>query len=250
MEIRYSQGSFHAGELVKYLNLTDQGKPIYYQLIKMREVVKKAEALNLTVSEDDLQTFVDNFRISLGLHSAEDTYHFLSQAGLNIEDLEQFCHSTLLIETVKKYLADDDKIEAYFVNNRAEFDLARVSTTTIKEENLANEIIMQVTEDGEDFHSLARTHSIDEATKYAGGYVGFVSRNAFSAEISAKVFNAQIKDLLGPFPVDAGFQLILMEELIKPDLNDRLKTLIREKIFEGWASQFIQAGIQFKEKIT
>lgn len=243
MNIEYSQGNFSAKDIIKHLNLTGRGNAIYAEIIKSRETVKKAESLSLTVSEDDLQKQIDNFRIVLGLHSAADTLEFLNRAGLTIEDLEAFCESALLIEAVKNHLADEAKIEAYFVNNRTEFDLARISIAMVRDENLANEIVLQVTEEDEDFHALARTYSVDESTKYAGGYVGFVSRGTFSAEIAAKVFNAVPGELLGPFVADGAFQLILVEELIKPELDGRLKELIKEKIFEGWISKFMGEGV-------
>ena len=250
MEIHYSQGAFNSTELVKYINLTGEGYAIYSQFIKMRESAKKAKALNLTISENDLQSYVDSFRISQGLHDAKDTYQFLSHRGLTIEDLEQFCHSTLLVEALKDHLADDTNIETYYFNNRSEFHLARISTITVKDKNMANEIKMQVIEDNEDFHRLARIYSSDKTTKYAGGYAGLVSRNDFPPKISAKIFNAQINDLIGPYSEDKGYRLIFVEELIKPELDDHVKELIREKIFEEWASRFVEAGIQCKVETT
>jgi peptidylprolyl isomerase len=246
MEICYPQGTFTSEDVVKYLNLTGQGNRIYFDFIKSRQVVNKAKALNLTVSDDDLQTQVDNLRIALGLHNSKDTLEFLSRAGLTVEDLERFCETVLQTEAVKDHLANDAEIKAYFINNRSEFDLARISSAIVKDENLTNEIAMQVNEEDEDFHKLARMHSLDEATKYAGGYVGLISRKVLPDEVSAKVFNAQNGDLLGPFAVSNGYQLILVEELIKPELDEQLSRRIREKIFDGWARQFMQSGIYCK----
>jgi len=246
LEIQYSHGCFNARELIKHLNLTGQGDTVYYELIISREIIKKAQELELKVSTDDIQTCVDNYRVARRLHSAEDTLQFLSRAGLTVEELEQFCDTALLTDAVKDHLADAAKVENYFVNHRSEFDLARISRIVVETENLAREISMQVSEDGEDFHALARMHSVDDTSRYSGGYEGLVSRSAFTPDVSSKVFNAQANDVLGPFKVDKGFLCILLEELIKPELDDRLKGLVREKIFKDWASQFMKAGIQCK----
>lgn len=244
MDIEYAQGKFSADEVIKHLSLTGQLSAIAAEMIKAREVIKKADDMEITVSGDELQKFVDNFRTLHCLYSAEETMNFLSNSGLTVEDLETFCETTLLTAALKDRLADEKSIEAYFINNRAEFDLARISVAIVADENLANEIILQVTEDEEDFHALARAHSMDEATRYAGGHLGLISRSRFSPEMSAKVFNASSGDLLEPFPIQEGFQLILVEELIKPELNEDIKTLIKEKIFNQWSSRFLEKGVK------
>ena len=53
-------------------------------------------------------------------------------------------------------------------------------------------------------------------------------------------------ELLGPFAGKDAFQLILVEELIKAELDDRIKELIKEKIFEEWAFQFVGEGVHCK----
>jgi peptidylprolyl isomerase len=246
LEIHYSKGFFHADDLAKHLKLTGQGDSIYFQIIQVREAVKKAKSLGLTISQDDLQNYVDGFRISFGLHGAEDTKRFLSDAGATVDDLEAFCEAALLTAAVKDHLADDATVEAHFINHRARYELARISVAVVANADLAREIVMQVTEEDEDFHKLARTHSLDEATRYAGGYVGLVSRETLPAEVSAKVFNARPGEMLGPFKDADGLQLILVQELIKPELDDHLKEQIRQEIFEAWASQFVRDGIHCK----
>lgn len=242
MKITYLQNMITPEEVIKFLSLAGQSQSICAEIIKNKEVMKKAKELKIEVSDEQLQQFADTFRTIRGLHSAEEMLNFLKNAGLTEDDLEAFCEASLLTAALKEHLADEKKIEEYFINKRSEFDLARVSIMLVKEENLANEIIMQVTEDGEDFHALARRHSLDEATKYSGGYVGLISRKMLSPEITAKVFNAAAGDLLGPFQRDDLFQLILVEEVTKAELNDDVKEAIKESIFQEWVSQFLKEG--------
>ncbi len=114
----------------------------------------------------------------------------------------------------------------------------------VKKESLADEIAMQVTEDGEGFHSLARRHSIDETTRHYRGHLGSITRKMLSPDISAKVFNTNPGDLLGPFKKDEYIQLILVEEVIKAELTDNVKEAIKERIFEQGASRFYEDGIR------
>jgi parvulin-like peptidyl-prolyl isomerase len=159
------------------------------EVIKCREVIKKAQELRITASDEQLQEFADQYRTVRGLYSSGEMLNFLKNNGLTEDDFETFCEASVLTIALKNHLATERKIEEYFVNNWAEFDQARISMISVKEKALADEILVQIAEEGEDFHKLARKHSTDEATKYSGGYLGRVSRRMLSPDISAKVFN-------------------------------------------------------------
>ena len=244
MKILYAHDMITPEEIINYLSLIGQADTIFAEIIKNKEVIKKARELNLEVLDEQLQQFADNYRNLRGLHAAEAMITFLDHAGLTENDFETFCELSLLSAALKDHLADDKKIEAYFVNNRSDFDYARLSIIVVKDEHLAREIIIQVTEDGEDFHALARKHSLDEATRYAGGYAGLLSREMLPPEVSAKVFTASAGDSLGPFKKDAFFQLIFIEEVQTATLNDGVKEAIKEQIFREWISPFLKGGVK------
>ena len=243
MKIAYAQGTITPEEVIKFLFLTGQSKTIS-ELIKSREIVKKAQELNCKVSDEELQQFADTFRTLRGLHGAEDMLKFLEHSGLTEEDFETFCESMLLVAAVRERLASSKKIEEYFVNHRSRFDCARVSVIMVNSEHLAQEIIIQITEEGEDFHALARTHSLDEETRYAGGYAGLVSRQLFPPEVSAKIFSAKTGEVCGPFQKDGFLQLILVEEVIRATLNESIREAIKESILKEWLSPILAGGIR------
>ena len=246
MKITYANDTITPEDVVRFLSLTGQSQSIYNQIIIHKEVVKKAKELGIVISDEQLQRFADNFRSLKGLYSAQEMIDYLERSGLDEDDFEAFCEASLLTADLKEHMAEEKKVEEYFINNRSEFDFARISVIIVGEEGLANEIAMQVTEDGEDFHALARRHSLDEATKYSGGYVGVVSRKMLSPEIAAKVFNADAGDLVGPFQKDEHQELIWVEEVIKPELTDQIKEGIKERIFAQWVSRFFEEGVRIK----
>ena len=241
--INYSNGTITSREVTNFLSLTGRLRKTCDEIIKNREASRKAKELGIVVSDEDLQRYADTFRILSGLHTVEETNRFLESAGMNEDDLEQYFESDILKSALKEHLGNHGKVEEYFLNNRPAFDRARISVIVVKEPGLANEIICQVTEDGEDFHRLARKFSLDESTRFSGGYAGEVSRGMFTPEVSAKVFNAAPGELLGPFHLEGLFHLILVEEVRKADLDDAVRSAIKEAIFEDWSSQFLKAGI-------
>jgi parvulin-like peptidyl-prolyl isomerase len=243
MKIAYSQGVIELDKVIKFLALSGQAASLYREVIVRREATKKARELKIEASDEELQILADSLRLTWGLFSSQETLDFLSLNGLTEDDFADYCEAAVLIQKLKDHLADENKIREHFINNRSEFDLARISTMTVKEESLAGEIILQVTEEGADFHALARKYSLDESTKQAGGFLGLASRRNFKPEISAKVFNAAAGEVVGPFPDNGFIRLIYVEELIRAELNDQIRDLIKERIFDEWASSFLKGTI-------
>ena len=231
-------------EVIKHLTLTGQAQPIFAEIIQRKVVLDKTKELGIIVSDEELQNFSDTFRVTRGLYSSEEMLSFLKAAGIKEDDFEEHCESSVLSAAIRDHLADDKSVQEYFINNRSEFDLARISIIVTASEDLVNELVMRITEDEDDFHQLAREYSLDETTKYSGGYVGVVNRKSLSPELAAKVFNANSGEVLGPFPKDKNFQLISVEEVIKAELNDHVKNSIKEAIFNGWVSQYINNPIK------
>jgi parvulin-like peptidyl-prolyl isomerase len=244
MKISYGQGVVTPEEVMKFLVLTGQTESVMVDVIKNKELMKKAEELKIEISEEELQKFADHFRTVQGLFSYEDTQRFLHHYGLTEDDFEEFCEHMLLTSAVKDRLANEKKIQEYFFHNQREFDKARISILRVNDEALAKELIVQVVDDGEDFHKLARIHSVDEATKYAGGYAGDISRNRLPQDIAAKVFSAKAGDVVGPFKIENQYALALVEDLIKAELTEEMKEVIKEKIVGEWASQLLGDGIR------
>ncbi len=247
MKIKYANGEIMPEEIVRFISLAGQADTIFYNAIKFHEAQKEASRLGLSYTDDELQQFADNFRKLHGLITAEDTYSFFKRYGLTEDDFELFCERSLLMAHLKDRLGDRKTVEDFFVNNRGDFDLARISVIVVKDQNLADEIVMQITDEGEDFHLLARKHSIDAPTKYAGGYVGPVRRKMLSQAVAAKVFNATPGDILGPFSREGVFQLILVEDIKKAEFNDDVYEGIKERLFEEWFLQTIKGGFEISE---
>ncbi len=244
MKIVYAHDHIAPHEVIRFLTITGQADSIFKEIVKMKEAVKRGKELNIVVSDEELQRFADSFRAARGLRSARETLQFFEDAGINADDFEWFCEASLLTASLEDHIAGDHEIAEYFIVNRSQLDLARIAVALVQDENVANEIVMQVNEDGKDFHALARQYSVDEATRYAGGYVGLITRNMLPPEVAVRVFNATAGDLLGPFQRGELFQVILVEEVIKAELSAEVKEVIKKRIFDEWISQFMKGGVK------
>lgn len=246
MQITYHNGKIDADEVIKFLALSGRHPDIFNEVIKGREVLKKAGELGISATDESIQEFADAFRGMRGLYTTEETLSYLKTFGLSETDFEQFCESAVITRYVKDHFATEEKVKEYFLNHRSEFDRARISHIVVGEESHAKEIIMQVSEDEEDFHALARKHSVDDNTRYTGGYLGLVSRAMLPPEIAAKVFSAASGDLLGPYQVDALYENILVEEILPAELNEVTAGIIKDIFFDQWLSGIAGDGIRIE----
>ena len=243
MKIIYPKGDIPFEDLLKIRILSGGDFDLAREAIVAREAVEKADELGFEASDEETQAFADEFRRLRDLYSAKETLDFLSARGLSEDDFSEFCETTILLDKLREHLASEDRVREYFIRNRSDFDLAKVSVLSVQDEGLAGEILLQVTDEGADFHALARKHSLDADTKSLGGFLGFVARRRFGPEISAKVFNAAAGDVLGPFPAGGVFRLIFVEEIVRAELDDRVREQIADRIFDEWAAPFLAGPV-------
>ncbi|MDE2976087.1 MAG: SurA N-terminal domain-containing protein [Acidobacteriota bacterium] len=109
----------------------------------------------------------------------------------------------------------DDEVQAYYEDNSAQFEIpeqVRASHILLLENSerdaeqargLLNRLRGRI-EAGEDFAELAREYSDDEATKEAGGDLGYFGRGAMTPAFEEAAFGAAGGDLVGPVENQLG----------------------------------------------
>ncbi|MCE5243229.1 MAG: hypothetical protein LLF99_08535, partial [Desulfobacteraceae bacterium] len=81
MKVEYAGGTILPEEVLKFLFLTGRSQQILCDVVKNREVRKKAAELGLSVSDEELQEFCDNYRSIRGLSTRRATLDFFRSAG-------------------------------------------------------------------------------------------------------------------------------------------------------------------------
>ncbi|WP_287657898.1 MULTISPECIES: peptidylprolyl isomerase [unclassified Microcystis] len=84
------------------------------------------------------------------------------------------------------------------------------------------------------FHDVTRKYIEDKELRRQGGYLGVQRRQDLKPEISAAVFATKPPQLLKPIVKAKGISLILVEEIIQPELNDQLRYQIWSELFGEW----------------
>jgi putative peptide maturation system protein len=199
-------------------------------------LIRQAAAEIPPVSDGELQQAADAFRRSAGLYEVAATEQWLQQNGLSLEDWEERLASQLAFEKLRDHVAGS-QVESNFAANRTAFDRATISQILVAEEEIAAELLAQITEEGADFASLAREYSTDEATRMRGGYVGPVNRAGLGAEAEALVFGASPGQAVGPVKTDRGWVVLRVEEVVPGQLDDATREQIKDSLFWQWLQQ-------------
>ena len=87
------------------------------------------------------------------------------------------------------------------------------------------------------FYDVAHKYIQDVELRRQGGYLGVLRRKDLKPEISAAVFAAEAPQFLKPIVTSKGVHLIFVEEIIKPELNDKLRRQIFTDLGLNWLKQ-------------
>lgn len=222
-------------DVVRLAKMTGQLQHIE-DTINAALIGQAAAERDITADDDELQQAADDFRAAHNLHTAEATVRWLEQRRLTFEDWERLIEHDVVKCKLREALTAD-KVEQHFMENKLLFDSAAISRLVVADEDVARELRAQIVEDGADFHALARQYSVDASTKLAGGYSGLIGRAEMEAAVEAAVFGAQPGKVVGPLKTDDGWQLIKIEAIHVPVLDDSLRETIKSLLFDEWLGE-------------
>ena len=233
-------------DFIKLLKLTGRYDSLMEDILKDKLAVHAAKRQKIPIQPEELQERADQLRRVWGLHRAADTNKWLDAKGLSLEDLERFVTEMIYHEKAMERVADDAAVEAYFNLNSPKFDAIDISHIVTDSEGKARELLAILEDDPEEFPDMAREHSLSD-TREEGGYIGKVLRGALLPEVEGKVFNAEVGDLLGPFPSpdENLYEIFIVNDKRKASLDDETREEVRRIVRDEWlAAQAREHGIE------
>jgi parvulin-like peptidyl-prolyl isomerase len=233
-------------DFIKLLKLTGRYDSLMEDILKDKLAVHAAKRQKIPIQPEELQERADQLRRVWGLHRAADTNKWLDAKGLSLEDLERFVTEMIYHEKAMERVADDAAVEAYFNLNSPKFDAIDISHIVTDSEGKARELLAILEDDPEEFPEMAREHSLSD-TREEGGYIGKVLRGALLPEVEGKVFNAEVGELLGPFPSpdENLYEIFIVNDKRKANLDDETREEVRRIVRDEWlAAQAREHGIE------
>jgi hypothetical protein len=133
-----------------------------------------------------------------------------------------------------------NKVEAFFVEHQLDYAGVVMCEVVLDDEDLAMELFYGIQEGEMSFYEVAHQYIQDMELRRKGGYQGIVRRKELKPEISAAVFATTPPQVLKPIVTAKGVHLILVEEIIQPQLDDKLRSQNLSDLFSEWLKQQIE----------
>ena len=222
-------------------------------LIQAEWVQQEAEKQDIKVSDAEIKrSFEDQKKASFPTDKAYN--EFLKTSGMSEEDIlfrvklnELQTKLTQKITKSATKISEDD-VKAYYDKNEKRFaqperrDLRIVLT---KDEAKANEAKAAL-ESGEDFKTVAKQYSIDEASKAQGGKLPAVAKGQQEKSLDEAVFSAEKGTLEGPVKTQFGWYVFEVDKITPAsqqsvqEASETIKNLLRSQRQQKALDDFIK----------
>lgn len=193
---------------------------------------------DITITTEELQQAADSLRLANKLIKAEDTWAWLNKHYLSLDNFEEIAHTNLVSAKLAEHLFAD-KVEPFFYAHQLDYTAAVTYEVILDDEDLALEIFYALQEGEISFHEVARQYIQNPELRRAGGYQGMRERKDFRPEIAAAIFAANPPQILKPITTPQGVRIIMVEEIIQPQLNEQIRLRIIGDLFTNWLRQQI-----------
>ena len=207
-------------------------------IVTRKIIAATVENALISIETEELQKAANQFRLINKLQSADETWSWLQKYSMSLDDFEELVYTNLLCDKLVQHLFAD-KVEPYFFEHQLDYAAAIIYEVVLDDEDLAMEIFYALTEGETSFYEIAHQYIQDTELRRSGGYRGKVSRQDLKPEISAAVYAAKPPQLLKPIVSSMGVHLILVEEIIQPELDETLRAQILSDLFNVWVKQQI-----------
>jgi len=227
-------------DILNQVKLSCQIPEIVEQIITRKIITTAASEAGIKVETEELQETANKFRLMNKLLSADDTWKWLKKHDLSLDNFEEIVYYTAISDKLAAH-SFADKVEPYFYEHQLDHASAVIYEVVLDDEDLAVELFYAITEEEMSFHDVAQQYIQDVELRRKGGYRGIVLRKEMKPEISAAVFAATPPQMLKPIVTSKGVHLIWVEEVIQPELDDKMRYQIISNLFNEWLKQQTEA---------
>ena len=206
------------------------------KIIERKIILSAAEEAGIEVTKEELQIASDQMRAMSQLKDAQSTWVWLEKYGLSLDDFEEIVYITLISRKLINHLFAD-KVEPYFYEHRLDYAGAIIYEIILDDEDEAIELFYEIQEGEISFQEAAQQYIEDTELRRQGGYRGKVNRTDLKPEVSAAVFATNCPTILKPIVTADGIYLVLVEEIIKTELDQKLRQQIVIDLYYKWLKQ-------------
>jgi parvulin-like peptidyl-prolyl isomerase len=225
-------------DLLHQIKITGKIPELITGILQQRIVADHAHHLGIEITDAQVQVGADQFRATNQLDTIAATEKWLADRTLSMDDFEQLVITNLLTHQVSQQLFAH-QVEPFFHQHILDYGGAIISEVVVNDYNLAIELFYAIQEGDMSFTEVARDY-LKSAARSDDGYRGLVKRSQMPPEISAAVFAATPPQLLFPIQVATNVHLILVAEIVPPQLSAAIRQQILWDLFQGWLQEQVK----------
>ena len=223
-------------DIIEHLKISCQIPSLLEAIATQKIITEMAERANIKIEIAELQQAADNLRLANNLIKAEETWQWLQKHYLSLDNFEEIAHLNILSAKLAHHLFAD-KVESFFYAHQLDYSGAVIYEVILDDEDLALEIFYALQEGEISFQQIARQYIQNPEISRAGGYQGVRKRSDFRPEIAAAIFAANPPQLIKPIITPKGVHIIIVEEIIQPELNEQMRATILGNLFTNWLKE-------------
>lgn len=246
--VKVNEETISSDYFIRFLKYHEDFEDLMDKLLADRVTVHAARKQGLSVSDEELQERIDQFRRVKGLHRAKETMDYIESLGFTVDEFGEFIRDELIKQKMLDQIYSDEAVNEYFKLNSPQFDALELRHILVESEGKARELVAILEDCPEDFEEMAREHSLSSDTAKSGGDLGRVMRGVLAPDIEAKVFNAAIGEVAGPFESDDEllYEIFRIDAKYDAELNSTTTETIKTILHRNWLkTQLDEHNIDF-----
>jgi parvulin-like peptidyl-prolyl isomerase len=226
-------------DLIQQIKLSCQVPQTIQGIVNRKIIDSIAEENNITLEPEELQKAADAFRLTHNLLRADSTELWFQEQYLFLDEFEEIVRISALSSKLAQHLFGD-QVEPFFVKHQLDYTQVVMYEIVLDDEDLAMELFYAIQEGEMSFPDVAHQYIQDTELRRSGGYRGKVHRTDLKPEVSAAIFASTPPQLLKPILTAKGAHLILVEEIIQPELDKSRRQKILSNLFLDWLKQKVE----------
>lgn len=231
--VNFSGISIQPETIVDFLKQEVHLRKVCEKILSYQIIERAAQDRRITVTPEEIQAEANRQRYQNRLETASAAFTWLTEQLITPEDWEGGIRKHLLFKKLAEHLFTRD-VESYFAEHRLDFEQVSLYRVVVPYQQLAQELFYQIEEREISFYEAAHLYDIDESRRLKCGFEGRMYRWGLRPELAATIFGAQLGQVMGPVRSEQGFDLLMVEEFIAPDLNPEIRQQIIERMFREW----------------
>lgn len=136
-----------------------------------------------------------------------------------------------------------ERLEPYFLERRADLEQVVYAMIRLRNQGAAEELYLRLIDDGADFGTLARSHSLGEE-RFTRGLVGPMLISQPHPTIRAVLDKLTIGEVHPPFRVDNWVLLVQMEHRQPANLSDATRLQLYNELFQKDVDATLDQSLQ------